>query len=235
MTGARLRQIIASTYHLLLDFDGPVCSVFAGTPAPQVAKQLRGSLTAAGFALPDDAEDQNDPLEVFRAVAHANDQAGILAHHILTALEVRAVKTAQPARGSADLIITAYRTGRTVTIVSNNSGAAISAYLDDHGLSDYIKAVVARDDHDPERMKPSPYRVREAVGMLGGEPAECAFVGDSISDVMAGHLAGVLVIAYANKPAKEADLTRVQAATVTTSLAEITTALRATPVTALPN
>ena len=49
--------------------------------------------------------------------------------------------------------------------------------------------------------------------------------------MLAGHLAGVPVIGYANKPGKIADLTRVQAATVPTSLAEITTALRATPVT----
>jgi phosphoglycolate phosphatase-like HAD superfamily hydrolase len=235
MTGTELRQIIASTLHLLLDFDGPVCAVFAGTPAPHVAGQLRDSLTAAGFAVPSETQDQDDPLEVFRAMARVSDGAAVLAQHVLTALEVRAVKTAQPTRGSADLIITAYRTGRTVTIVSNNSGAAVTAYLDDHRLTGYIKAVVARDDHDPERMKPSPYRVREAVGMLGGEGGECAFVGDSPSDVLAGHLAGVPVIGYANKPGKVQALADVQAATVTTSLAEITTALRAAPVTALPN
>ena len=112
MTGTSLRQIIAATRYLLLDFDGPVCAVFAGTPASHVAGQLRDSLTAAGFTLPVEAEDQDDPLEVFRAVARVSDDAAILAQHVLTALEGRAVKTAQPTRGSADLIITAYRTGR---------------------------------------------------------------------------------------------------------------------------
>jgi len=235
MTGTKLRQIIAATRHLLLDFDGPVCSIFAGTPAAVVARQLRDSLTAAGFTLPSEAQDQDDPLEVFRAVARTSDDAAIVAQHVLTALEVRAVKTAQPTHGSADLIITAHRTGRSVTIVSNNSGDAITAYLTDHRLTDYIKAVVARDDHDQDRMKPSPYRVREAVGMLGGEVGECAFIGDTPTDVLAGHLAGVPVIGYANKPGKVEALARVQAAAVTTSLAEITTALRATPVNALPN
>jgi hypothetical protein len=38
------------------------------------------------------------------------------------------------------------------------------------------------------------------------------------------------VIGYANKPAKVEALARVQAAAMTTSLAEITTALRATPI-----
>jgi N-acetyl-D-muramate 6-phosphate phosphatase len=235
MTGTDLRPIIAATRHLLLDFDGPVCSLFAGTPASIVSRQLRDSLIAAGFTLPGDAQDQDDPLEVFRAVARTSDDAASMAQHVLTALEVRAVKTARPTHGSADLIITAYRTGRTVTIVSNNSGEAITAYLTHHRLADYIKAVVARDDHDQDRMKPSPYRVREAVGMLGGDVGECASIGDTPSDVLAGHLAGVPVIGYANKHGKVGALARVQAAAVTTSLSEITTALRGTPINALPN
>jgi Haloacid dehalogenase-like hydrolase len=125
------------------------------------------------------------------------------------------------------------RTGRTVTIVSNNSGAAIAAYLADHRLTGYIRAVVARDDSDPERMKPDPYRVREAVGLLDADQSTCVLAGDSTADVLAGHLAGVDVIGYANRPGKVQALASVQAAAVTTDLAEITTALRAAPVDAL--
>ena len=88
--------------------------------------------------------------------------------------------------------------------------------------------IAARDDHDPERMKPSPYRVREAAGLLDAGPSECALVGDSITDVLAGHLAGVAVIGYADKPGKAPAHADVQAAAVTTDLAEITTVLRNT-------
>lgn len=221
-----LQDIAASTRHLLLDFDGPVCSVFAGIPAPDVAKQLRDTLTVAGFALPDDAHDHDDPLEVFRIAARLGADAAMCAQQLLTAFETRAIPSAEPTKGSADLIVTACQTGRTVTIVSNNSGAAIAAYLADHRLTGYIRAVVARDDHDPERMKPSPYRVREAVSLLDAENAECAFIGDTASDVMAGHLAGVTVIGYANKPGKVEALTDAQAAAIITELAEITAALR---------
>jgi len=235
MTARSLQEIISGTRHLLLDFEGPVCSLFAGTPAPEVARQLRDTLMVAGFTLPDEAQGQDDPLEVFRAVARISSDAALTAQQLLTAFETRAISTARPTPGSADLIVTASRIGRTVTVVSNNSGAAIAAYLADHSLTSYVRAVVARDDHDQDRMKPSPYRVREAVGLLDAEPAECAFIGDSPTDVMAGHLAGVPVIGYANKPAKIEALARVQAAAVTTSLAEITTALRATPSAALPN
>ena len=50
-------------------------------------------------------------------------------------------------------------------------------------------------------MKPSPYRVRIAVGSLQAEPEDCVFIGDTVTDVLAGLLGGV-VIGYANKPGR---------------------------------
>ena len=40
-----LGAIVARTRYLLLDFDGPVCSIFAGLPAPEVADELRKLFT----------------------------------------------------------------------------------------------------------------------------------------------------------------------------------------------
>jgi phosphoglycolate phosphatase-like HAD superfamily hydrolase len=67
------------------------------------------------------------------------------------------------------------------------------------------------------------------------EQLAAALVGDTLADVMAGHPAGVAVIGYADKPGKAEALADAQAAAVTTDLAEISTALRDTPCTALPN
>jgi HAD superfamily hydrolase (TIGR01509 family) len=226
MTGRTLWQIASSTRHLFLDFDGPICAVFAGVANSTVAGQLRDSLHAAGIPVPVEVEGEPDPLEVFQAVATVSPEAAATAQQLLAAFEARAVATAKPTPGSADLIITAYRTRRTVTIVSNNSEAAIRAYLSDHRLSDYVRAVLGRD-HDPGKMKPSPYRVRMAVMSLGTDPRECMFVGDSPTDVIAGRLAGVPVIGCANKPGKADTLTRAQADAVTTDLADISAAFRA--------
>jgi beta-phosphoglucomutase-like phosphatase (HAD superfamily) len=150
----------------------------------------------------------------------------VTAQQLLTAFETRAVPTAEPTRGSADLIVTATQTGRTVTIVSSNSGAAIAAYLADHRLTRHIRAIVACDDHDPDRMKPDPYRVRAAVGLLDADNHECVLIGDTTADVFAGLLAGVPVIGYANKPDKAQALADVQAAAITDDLSDITRALR---------
>jgi hypothetical protein len=91
-----------------------------------VASQLRDTLATAGFTLPDAVQETDDPLEVFRLAASVSPDAAMTAQQLLTAFETRAIPTAKPTRGSADLIITACQTGRTVTIVSNNSGAAIA-------------------------------------------------------------------------------------------------------------
>jgi beta-phosphoglucomutase-like phosphatase (HAD superfamily) len=232
VTSHTIEQIIKGTRHVLLDFDGPICSLFAGTGAGNVAKQLRDTLITAGFNLPDKAHQTEDPLEVLRLAASTGPDAAVTAQQLLTAFETRAVPTADPTAGSAELIITAVQTGRTVTIVSNNSGAAIAAYLADRMLTRYIRAIVARDDHDTQRMKPDPYLVRAAVGILDADNTECAMIGDSDTDVFAGLLAGVPVIGYANKPGKAKALADVQAAAVTDDLRELRDALRAFPLVA---
>lgn len=232
MTDDSLLQIASRTRHLLLDFDGPICSLYAGVTAPAVADQLRRRLLTAGFHLPGDAFATADPLEVFRDAATLGQNAALHAHAELTNLEVAAVPTAKPTPGAADLITAADQTGRTVTIVSNNSIAAILAYLDSHRLPAHIRTIYGRDDADPAHMKPHPYRVHRAIAGLphGTSPRQCSLIGDSPSDVTAGHHAQVLVIGYATKPAKRELLADAGAEAITADLADITTALHTTPI-----
>jgi hypothetical protein len=96
--------------------------------------------------------------------------------------------------------------GRTITIVSKNSGAAIRKYLGDHRLSDRVRAVFGRND-DPALMNPAP------AGPGGSRQprrrsARVRLHGDSGSDVLAGRLEGVPVIGYPNKPGKAEAQTR---------------------------
>src|SRR5215472_14672569 len=48
----------------------------------------------------------------------------------------------------------------------------------------------AGDESDPQLMKPRPCVVRAAVSIVDAHPAECAFVGDSTSDMLAVRVAG---------------------------------------------
>jgi beta-phosphoglucomutase-like phosphatase (HAD superfamily) len=230
-----LNTLVHRARHVLIDFDGPLCEIFAGMPSGEVAEELRRELRAGGIDIPARVTATADPLEVFRAVADLGDQAAAIAQALLTALEVQAAQTARPAPGSADLIVTAIRTGRTVTVVTNNSTAAVTAYLTRQHLDPYVGKIIGRDDPDPALMKPSPYRVRIAVNVLQAETEDCVFIGDTVTDVLAGLLGGVAVIGYANKPGKTEALHNAGARAVTTDLAEITTALRDAPSAALPN
>lgn len=228
MTEGRIEQIVRNATHLLLDFDGPVCAIFSGTPNHVIADQLRAELMTEGIAIPAEAEHLGDPLELFRIMAHVSERAAETAQRVLTSLETRAAHTARPTDGATQLIATAYATDRTVTIVSNNSGAAIAAYLGEHNLIRKVTAIVARDDPDPAHMKPSPYLVLEALRQLNAKPSNSVFVGDSPSDVTAGHQANIAVIGFANKPGKDRRLTIAGAEAVTSQLSDISRALRET-------
>ena len=224
---ALLQRIVGRTRHLLLDFDGTVCSIFAGMSADTVAEKLRRRLAAGGVAIPSEVRSTSDPLEVFRIVADRGRDVGQRAQRELTLLEAQAVITAQPADGAAELIIAARESGRSVAIVSNNSGQAVATYLNQHRLARYVSAVIGRDDPDPAHMKPSPYRVRQALQMLRATPAECVLVGDQVSDITAAHAADLAAIGYANKPGKDERLAEAGADAVITHLADLTEAITA--------
>ena len=76
-------------------------------------------------------------------------------------------------------------------------------------------------------MKPDPHLVEVALTTLGARPGECIFVGDSVTDVTADHMAGVAVIGYANRPGKDRQLANARANAVADSLDDISAALRA--------
>ena len=93
-----------------------------------------------------------------------------------------------------------------VAIVSNNSEAAVRVFLDRFEWSRDIKTLACRTPAKVARMKPDPYLVVEATSLLNMTPAECVLVGDSVSDVQAGHAAGVPVIGLAKTPSRGAEL-----------------------------
>ena len=64
-----LDQIAARCHHLLLDFDGPICAVFATIPSHTVADELRAALRVAQVPIPGPVTAVEDPLEVFQVVA----------------------------------------------------------------------------------------------------------------------------------------------------------------------
>jgi phosphoglycolate phosphatase len=198
-----LRHILANAEALLLDFDGPVCSVFAGFPAHVVAHQLRGVLADGGHEeLPAEIEKAEDPFDVLRYAAVLGSDEVRFVEAAMRSHEVEAIVTAEPTQGAHQLIRSWRASGRKLAIVSNNSVAAIETYLNLHGLKPQVNVISARTDPDPMLLKPSPHLIDHAASMLETSPVKCLLIGDSLTDLRAARAAGTLSIGYANKPGK---------------------------------
>ncbi|MFI5644812.1 HAD family hydrolase [Kitasatospora sp. NPDC051705] len=217
-TPQQLADVLRPVKHVLLDFDGPVCSVFAGLPAPEVARRLREALLAAGEQGPAGAEDESDPLALLRLVADARPDLTESTDAALAALETEAVRAARPTPGGESVLRACARSGRLVSVVSNNAGAAIEGYLAEHGLGDYVAGVFGRAPGDPSSMKPNPRLLLEAMEAAGAGPEHCIFIGDATRDVEAGEAVGVPTIGYANKPGKDARLAAAGAVAIVHSM-----------------
>ncbi|MFJ8815821.1 HAD family hydrolase [Amycolatopsis thermoflava] len=206
---------------LLLDFDGPVCSVFAGIPAPVVADQLRTVLADAGNAPPEPVASSSDPFDVLEYAASLSDDDARYVEAAFTAHEVEAMTSAEPTEGAHELMQAWHGSGRPLAIVSNNSAAAISAYLDFYGLRPLVNVVSARESADVQLLKPHPHLLNQAVRTLGLPAEQCVFVGDSLTDIEAAKAAGVRSIGYANKPGKRERFTSAGADAITDVLTEL--------------
>ncbi|MFL6144332.1 MAG: HAD family hydrolase [Labedaea sp.] len=212
---------------ILLDFDGPICSVFAGYPAPQVADDLRLFLGTIGILDTDAIGAATDPLEILRWVAATYPSAALDVDGVLCAAERNAVATASPTAHAHDAIVAARRTGRLVAIVSNNSEPAIGDYLARYSLASQVAFVAGRAHGAPELMKPHPDSVQRALGRLGVPASACVFVGDSVTDVAVSRLTGVRPVGYAETPDRRADLVRAGAEVVIATMRELVVALDA--------
>lgn len=221
-----LGRLVGEVGALLLDFDGPVCSIFAGFPASQVAAELVDVLRRRGVDVPPDLASEPDPLEVLRRTGATSDQGVTQAvEDALCAAERRAVETAEPTPYGREVIVAARQAGLSVAVVSNNSAGAVSAYLAAHRLAGHIWPVVGRAYADPARMKPDPIPILQAVDALGESPKRCVLVGDSLSDIEGARAAGVRVIGYANRRPKVEVFSSAGANAVITSMGELAKAL----------
>ncbi|MCG5464854.1 HAD family phosphatase [Micromonospora sp. MED01] len=219
---ADLGRLLGEVGAVLLDFDGPVCSIFAGYPAPQVAAELVDVLRRRGVDIRPDLASEPDPLEVLRRTGAAGDHGITRAvEDALCAAERRAAETAEPTPYGREVIVAARQAGMPVAVVSNNSAGAVSAYLTARRLAAYVSPVVGRAYADPDRMKPNPEPILQAVRAIARPASRCVLVGDSLSDIEAARAAGVRVIGYANRPAKVETFRTAGADVVITSMGEI--------------
>lgn len=220
-TSEQLAKLVSGVELLMLDFDGPICSVFANLQASVVAARLRLTLGDLGIEITDGIRHESDPLLIYRHSALYGPAVTSRVYDELVAAEVDAVATAAPTAGAIDVIDAAIATGRRIAIVSNNAAEAVETYLKNHQLGGTIDHVAARRTPDPDLMKPNTAYLNEAAAAVGVPPSHCVLVGDSITDIEAGLRAAIKTIGYANRPEKHRRLAAAGASAVVLAMNDL--------------
>jgi len=227
---ARLSQVIAETWPILLDFDGPITHLFIDGRNKRLADQLHGVLAEAGVTLPDEVTETVDPLAVLRWTG-ANTEPGI-AEAVDTACvsgEYQCVDESIPTPGAAELLNACHQLGRPVLIVSNNADGPIRRFLKLHQLDHLVQAIIGRVPGHPELMKPHPDSIHRALTQLDATAAECGFVGDSVSDITVSHTTGVRSIGYAKNTRRGDELAAAGADALVLSIAQLADSIAQRP------
>jgi hypothetical protein len=98
-----LTGLVARAKSLLIDFDGPICAVFAGYPAADVAQQLHDIIRErlGGELQPGIAALSSDPLQILGQVeALGDDELTRAVADACRDAETTAVAVARPTRGA---------------------------------------------------------------------------------------------------------------------------------------
>jgi HAD superfamily hydrolase (TIGR01509 family) len=104
------------------------------------------------------------------------------------------------------------------TAVVTNRWMAKKA-VESAGIAGYIDAVVGADE--VAKPKPDPEPVARALQLLGAEPGEAVYVGDTVEDVLAGVGAGVAAVGVTTGPSDRKALTAAGASLVIDRLGEL--------------
>ncbi len=117
----------------------------------------------------------------------------------------------EPFRGIVDVLETLRAEGRKLGIVTAKRLPTVHLAFSRVAIAPYFDAIVTSDQ--TENHKPHPEPIRLALGRLGAEPGEAAYVGDSPFDMGAAKAAGVYAVGvtwggiYRAEQLADADLT----------------------------
>ena len=222
---ANLDEILRQTRHLLLDFDGPVCTLYPDRSEAMVARRLLTTIATLSVAIPEPIANTADPLAVLSFATTINPDLAARVESELADQEQTAAATATPAGHIHDLITSCHESGRTVTVISQVSARVVNSYLERNSLADAVGLVLARNRPSP----PASYTdlIESTFTQLITAPTACALVSGSSVTLEAARQAGAHAIGYARRPDSLEILTAAGADTVIPSLADLVLKLRA--------
>ncbi|MGW1544566.1 HAD family hydrolase [Streptomyces sp. NPDC002309] len=226
----RVRALTASARAVLWDFDGPICRLFAGHSAENVARGLVEWLEGRGLRglLTERERLSLDPHAVLRAVDRRQRGSDLVVEleARLTGEERKAAPLAMPTGYADPLIRTWAASGSRLAVTTNNSPDVVREYLAGRGLLGCFAPHVYGRTQDLHHLKPHPNCLDRALRALGEAPSAALMIGDTPSDLEAARKAGVPFLGYARNGVKEKLLRDAGATEVVGSLETVLKAVR---------
>ncbi|MFE7836335.1 HAD family hydrolase [Streptomyces sp. NPDC057474] len=203
-----LRELIAPVRFVLWDLDGPICRLFSGHPAHQVARELTELIDRRGLGglLTERERSTADPQVVLLGLGRRHPSSDMITDLItdlekwLTRQELTAVPKAYPTTWADPLIRTWSRRAR-FAIATNNSALAAARYIETRGLTECFPHIYGRT-RDLDLMKPHPHVLRRALDAMDADPSRALMFGDAPTDSEAAREAGVPFLGYARNESK---------------------------------
>ncbi|MFG2501616.1 HAD family hydrolase [Streptomyces sp. NPDC048441] len=227
---AKLRELIVPARFVLFDFDGPICRLFAGHSAEQIASDQVRWLEERGLhgLLTEEERAEPDPHAVLRAVdrRHPGSDLVVELEERLTQQELAAAPSAWPTPYADPLIMTWHAMGSGLAVTTNNSPRAVSRYLEDRRLTQCFTPHIYGRTHDLHLLKPDPYCLNRALSAMGAPPSAALMIGDAPTDFVAAEEAGVGFLGYARNARKAELLRKAGAVSVVSSLEPVLRVLR---------
>lgn len=109
-----------------------------------------------GFERPAEFDDAKDPFDVLRYASSVDVDLADKVSNAFRDLEIEAVRSAPMTEGIVHILESLANRGNTVTIVSNNSEAAVRAFVSAHNLNHLLAGIVGRASSDAQLLKPNP-------------------------------------------------------------------------------
>ncbi|MEV1020515.1 HAD family hydrolase [Streptomyces sp. NPDC050264] len=226
----RLAELVRGVRHVLFDFDGPICRLFAGIPAPVIAREQVHWLDEQGLGevLTTAERTDEDPHGALRSLGLQRPDSDLVIEmeKRLTEQELRAVHSAWPTEHADPLIRTWTAVGARLAITTNNSPEAARRYIEGRGLSGCFEPHIYGRTQDLRLLKPDPYCLNRALRAMGAAPGGALMIGDTPTDLYAAQAAGVAFLGYARSERKAGRLRDAGARRVIGSLEPILTILR---------
>jgi len=168
----------------------------------KMVDRIRGLLASRG--LPEPLEDRREVYRVIRGGAaslleHGLPEASLDAtmaemETIMNGIELEALDTMEPKPHAREAVAELHGEGLGLGVATRSHREYALRGLEKHDMLRFFHQVVARDD--VPYPKPDPRHLLYTVRLLGVEPGDTLFVGDTTTDLQTADAAGVEFLGY---------------------------------------